>query len=369
MKKASFLTFLTLCFLIFVHPQTTIENLDDPQNKKAGRIVRLEEVFRIKDNGRDIIFRFPTDLKIGPKGGIYFYDNGILHKFDSRGNFLFTVLKIGEGPAEVMTRTQCAFLKNNIIVQAGTPPKILIYDLDGKLIDEMRTETPHAYRHFIGIDDRLMGFLEEADRSVLGSEGYFDFPLNLYEVFIDSNQQELIASFPVKHYVKLGGWWAQASPVFAFKSPDTLLIVHTEDYKISVYDIKRNVEEKIIRRDYKRVKYVPSKEYLERIAKAPPKANIAPIPKFEQDIRYMALIKEDLWVLTSTRDEKGRHLIDVFDAEGIYVDNFYLEFPNTVRPHRFSMRNVVITGKFIFSIDTDTDDFCSIAKYKIIDNK
>jgi hypothetical protein len=362
MRNQIFPLILLLCLPI--GSQQVIENSDTPTNKNAGRVVKLEEVLRIEEDGKDIIFSYPYDLQIGPDNGIYFYDSWQLHKFDSKGNFVCKFLKFGQGPGEVERRTRFTFLNNKVIVQAGVPPKIITYDLEGKFLDEIKTEIPRAYTHFICPDGRLMGFQEEIDENVIHKKGYFDMPLNLYEVHLKTNGQKNIYSFPIKYYVKPGMWWEQVVPIFSFKDSDSLFIVYTEEYQIKEISLAENSIKRIIEREYDRVKYVPSERYLKTIARNPDAG--PPMREFVQDIRYMTVIDENLWVLTSTKDAEGRFLIDIYDMLGNYIDNFYLDFPDTLAPHRFNMSNIVISSDFVFTVDQGTDDFYSIAKYKII---
>lgn len=362
-----------LCFIIYFFAiitcfaQQIVQNSDKLTSKTAGRIVMLEEVLRIKEDGKDIIFSYPYDLQIGPDDGIYFYDNWQLHKFDSEGNFVCKILKFGQGPGEIINRTRYTFWDKKIIVQAGVPPKILTYDLDGKYIDEMKTEIPRAYLHFINLDGKLMGFLPEIDESVIHKEGYFDMPLHLYKVELKANSQTIAYSFPIKHYVKPGMWWQRAVPVFAISGSDSIYIVHTEDYQIREVNLNKRTIERIITRKYDRVKYVPSEELLKRIARYPD-AGRPPMREFVQDIRFMTIKDDNLWAITSTSDEEGRTLIDVFDMSGTYIDKFYLEFPDSLATHRFNMSNIAINRDFIFTVDQGIDDFYSIAKYKIVDD-
>ena len=150
------------------------------------------------------------------------------------------------------------------------------------------------------------------------------------------------------------------------KNSDSIYIVHTEEYQIKNINLADKNIRRLIKRKYNRVEYIPSEEYLKRIAQNP-NALRPPMRKFVQDIRYMNVVGENLWVLTSTKDPEGRSLIDIYDMSGNYIDNFFLSFPKTLAPHRFSMSNIVISGGYVFSVDQGTDDFYSIAKYKIVD--
>ena len=75
-KKKSVLLFsFLLIFNSVFFAQEIIENPKKPLNKNAGRIVRLKEIMRIRDDGVEVIFRAPYGLQIGHNGSIYFYDN------------------------------------------------------------------------------------------------------------------------------------------------------------------------------------------------------------------------------------------------------------------------------------------------------
>ena len=360
---------LPLMLLLYwsIGPQHVIENPGKPTSQTAGRIVGLKEVLRIEEDGKDIIFNSPYGLRIGPDEGIYFYDSGQLYKYDSEGNFVCTFLKFGQGPGEVERWTVFTFLNDQVIVQAGAPPKILTYDLEGNFINEIKTDMPHAYTHFICPGKTLLGFQKDIDENIIPKkEGYYDMPLNLYEVRLDEDDQRKIHSFPIKYFVRPGMWWEQIAPAFAFQDADTLYIAHTEEYQIKHVDLAAKRTERIIKREYDRVKYLPSKEYLERIRRNP--RSSPPVRKYVQDIRYLAVVDEDLWVLTSAKDTAGRPLIDIFDEAGGYIDNFYLDFPETSAPNRLGMGSIIIIKDYVFSVDQGLDDFYSIAKYQIIDD-
>jgi len=57
-----------------------IENPEKPLSKNAGRILKLEEVLRIKDEGREFYFKFPfvNGLRVSGKGFIYVQDENQL---------------------------------------------------------------------------------------------------------------------------------------------------------------------------------------------------------------------------------------------------------------------------------------------------
>jgi hypothetical protein len=78
-------------------------------------------------------------------------------------------------------------------------------------------------------------------------------------------------------------------------------------------------------------------------------------------------VSTKLWVITSIRDKHNRRLIDVYNIEGKYEDNFYLDFPEDVNPRNYAYGTVVSTEEYIYTIDEHKDGYFSIAKYQIAD--
>ncbi|NTV80966.1 MAG: hypothetical protein HGA24_06045 [Candidatus Aminicenantes bacterium] len=83
---------LATCFA-----QTVIENPKKPSNPNAGRIVKLIERLRIRDDGKEIVFKYPYQLHIGGDGSVHFA-NGFEHfKYDAQGRFVYKIVKSGQG--------------------------------------------------------------------------------------------------------------------------------------------------------------------------------------------------------------------------------------------------------------------------------
>jgi len=66
-------------------------------------------------------------------------------------------------------------------------------------------------------------------------------------------------------------------------------------------------------------------------------------------------------------EENGNErLIDVFDAEGRFVDSFRLEFPDDRLDHHYS-KGLITADGFLFLPEQDEDGLVSIGKYRIHD--
>ena len=119
--------------------------------------------------------------------------------------------------------------------------------------------------------------------------------------------------------------------------------------------------EKTITRKYDRVKRPPDPH------EQRPDWNGPPVQEFYYDINKIFVAGDNIWVITSTRNERQSRLVDVFDAQGKYVDNFFLEFPSGITPSGLILGRVVLKDGFIYTVDEDAEGFFSIAKYKILD--
>jgi len=380
MNSNSYLIPITLIFIITIlvscnsqktEWKGTIEEVDGvlcisnpniPVSNNAGRVIRLEEVIRIKDDGKQIVFTAPYGLQIGADGSFYFYDNWRLFKFDAKGKFIFRIIKQGQGPGEATRRTSFLLTNEEIIVQAINPPKVMRFDLEGNYKSENKTEQTDALTFIGTFNGRVYGFLQELLHDELGKEGYIDFPTNLYELDMDFTSLVKIASFPVRHYVMRGAWWPRARLDYTLIDNQDLFISHTGEYQIVKYDIARNRVEMSFKRKYDRVKYPP------REKREQPPGTLTPPPyEFYSDIAKLLIYKDKLWVITSTRDKQNRCLVDVYNIEGKYEDNFYLDFPEDVNPRNYAYGTIVSMEEYIYTIDEHKDGYFSIAKYQIAD--
>jgi histidinol phosphatase-like enzyme len=148
---------------------------------------------------------------------------------------------------------------------------------------------------------------------------------------------------------------------FAYKDLETLFIVHSIDYQIDHFNIKKNRIEKIIKRKYNRVKRPPEKR------EPRPGVVQAPQEEYYYDISKLLVVGDRLWVITSTTNERKCRLVDVYDMQGRYLDNFYLEFPTGIVPQNYSLKNIAVRNGFLYTADEHEDGTVSIGKYEIVD--
>jgi hypothetical protein len=78
------------------------------------------------------------------------------------------------------------------------------------------------------------------------------------------------------------------------------------------------------------------------------------------------VVKDKIVAMTSTIDKTKGILVDVFNKEGEYIDNFYLPVRH-IELKDLSRYPVTISGDFLLIKETGEDDFLSVVKYKIMD--
>jgi len=83
------------------------------------------------------------------------------------------------------------------------------------------------------------------------------------------------------------------------------------------------------------------------------------------DIRELLVYKDHLWVITSTYEEDKGYLVDVFNPEGKYVDNFYLKLADKTTFLTLGFYQIAIWGDFLFHIKRTEEELYEVIKYKI----
>jgi hypothetical protein len=126
-----------------------------------------------------------------------------------------------------------------------------------------------------------------------------------------------------------------------------------EEYMVSVLDLEKLEFLRKFKRDYPRVKR-PKR-------KTPSRSSIKiPERKYENDIVYLYNFKGNLWVETSTDDDKKGTLYDVFNRAGQYIDSFWLSTNGPL---------IATHQDYLFVREQDEEGNISIVKYRVLELK
>jgi len=367
------ITGATLCiffFIIQLISQTIIENPEKPPAKNAGRAVRLEEVLRIEDAGDAFFFQMPYNLKVGPGGTILVQDTGQLLQFDQDGDFIRNFFKKGQGPGEVSSIRNYCFEGNELVVHCPSPNKIVWFDADGELVKEFRIEYPTAGLQFLSYSQGIYYFDQFEFPRDRGEPQIKDIPHTLYKQKEDDGDLVRLEEFPVSYYVV----WAKGGGgavipmnrlICAPAGENYVFFNHRPEYQIKMFDLERGEIVRVISRPYERQR-TPADYHGMRGPIIDGEVVVPPRPRFLNDIENIFKHRDTIWVMTSTVDKSKGTLFDIFEFDGRYIDNFYLQIPENVAPAAYRFEPLTVSGDFFYIIEKTEDETFVIKKYKIL---
>jgi len=372
MKKIAFLCFFIFVFIAAALPQAIIENPEKPLSRNAGRVVEAREAVRISDVGDEYYFQFPYNLKIASDGSIFVQDKEQLLHFDQNGKFIRNFFKKGQGPGEMESIDDYWLKEKNVIIHAETPNKILWVNFNGEPIKEFRIYGKDVFLSFLTFCQNTYYFIQSEIPLIKGEPSIVDYPQDLISLSGDGGEMKNLISFPIKSFVAVvGGARGSLSINRLIAIPykeKYLFISHTPEYLLKLYDLEKNQIIREFKRKYKRVETPPEIQKQERgYLMLNNQKFTKPPQKYMNDITNLLVFKDKLWVLTSLRDKKKGILMDVYDFEGKYVDNFYLKFPNYISADIYSFYSMTAAGDFLYLIQKKEDETLELAKYRIED--
>jgi len=369
MRKNKLHILLISCFFMskVVFAQAVIENPEKPLSKDAGRIVELQKVMQIDEEADKFFFKYPRSLKVAPDGTLFVLDQVQLLRFDRDGRFLGNYFKKGQGPGELQEVSNYFVQDNKIVVHDQRLSKIVHFDFEGNLVKEFKLHDfpPLSSLHLV--HDNTYYLISHSFPSTEGKWSAVDVPNDLYSVREDGKDIKQMATFPVLCYaISSGGSAGMINVAELITVPykkKYLFISHTEDYLVKLYNTELNRVVKSFKRKYKRVKVPEGKTMGGRIMIGD-KTYTSP-KKYINDINRFLIFDDLLWVTTSTVDKQKGVLIDVFDVEGRYLDNFYLKFPYELDLISILYRPMELAGAYLYVAERNEDDTLSIKKYSV----
>ena len=331
----------------FISSQTQIENPSEAKNEKAGRILELEELFRITDENPEFFFKRPYRLNLDQNGFIYFQDGEFFLKFSPEGTFMKDLANLGQGPGEVQSFSYN--IQGSAINAWDTQSKkVVIYDLDGQFFNEFRPNQHHGMRMVGHYRDSLI--FSTYDVPIPEErKGMINVNHHIYLISKDTGEEKEIGTFSLPWYVTASSG-AGYAPFLVVPNRDgsVLFINDSSEYRIKVMDTSTGKILRIFQRKYKRVK---APVYQRR------PGDTRPERKFLYDISSMVMNEEKIWIRTSTQDENKGVFFDVFSQEGEYIDAFYI-------PVKVSF--MYVKGNILFARVQDENGIYSVVKYRIL---
>lgn len=351
MKKIIFHLFSFLFLLLFIFSQEIIENPEKPLNPNADRVLILEEIFRITDEGGLFFFKRPSLLQLADDGCIFLFDSEQFLKFSSEGEFIKDLFKKGQGPGEIQRFTRYILRDKDIFIYDSGNSKILHMNQEGKLIEEFRLTERYSLLlamygdHFVFT---TMEFPETEERT----GNFIDIPTS---ILVLSKQEEIIKEYPgvTEKAYQSENFMMSWGRSFTIMSEDGQLCIWSDpdEYMLTVMDIGSGEIIRKFKRKYPRMK-APKR-------KTPPGRPALKIPerKFLSDISYIYTFQGNILVWTSKKDDKKGMLFDLFDKQGKYIDSFWVNVSGTV---------IATYEDFLFVREQNEDGNFDIVKYLVV---
>jgi hypothetical protein len=338
--------------------QEIIENPDKPASKNAGRTIKLNEVLRIKDEGKEFFFKLPWGLDAADDGSIFVKDMDKLYKFSPNGKFVKNMVRIGQGPGEITREIEnFTVIDNTLILACASMNKLVTVDLQGKFIKELIPKKKLS--ELIAYYNKKYFFVDFITRNLRKKEAFTELDRNLYVSDEEGNITSIPHSFPVKWYLYLE---QDGRPSFIHVTElqtsrlcqKYVYVSHTQEYNIKQLDLEEARVSKCFKRVYFRVKFKPDK--------------MRPFNHYN-DVYRILIFKDKVWALTSTFDKSKGILVDVFNNEGKYLDNFFLPLFNSKTGDCFDQLYFPLTtkGVYLYAIEHDDDWNYCVVKYEIVD--
>jgi hypothetical protein len=350
-----------------------IENPAKPKAAGAGRVVVPKEVLAISDQGtREYFFEVPRDLTIAPDGSLIVLDKNQVLQFDRAGKFLRNLYKQGQGPGEMSYVRVCLATDKNIIVHTESPSRLIFFDHAGRYQKEIpvRVLDGMTYRPKTLLANGAMFYIQSADMPrVQGDPDYVDVPHTILALDATTGGTRELSSFSTRSYVVTAGNSTGLREISSFLAAPFktkyLALSHTSEYLIKIYDPAQDKIVREFRRAYERVRSEPPTAIDLKGHLIGGKRYRFPGQKFQNDVKTILTRGNEIWAVTSTKDDSKGVLIDIFDERGVYQDCFYLKLPRSALYSMGFPQYCALDGGSLWVVERDDDDLCTIRKYRL----
>ena len=352
--SAAGIALVVLSSTTFLNAQQLIKNPEKPLAKNPGRVLELKEIWRVSDEGKDFYFLGGGRLKLAGDGSIFLHCSGAhFLKFDVEGRFVRNIFKFGQGPGELQKEFVFDANDRDLFVLDYYANRLSRFDLDGRYVESANLGAA-SYSDFLGIRGDTLVFTDAAWPPAKERTGKFmDILHNIQYVTKRGVPLRKVHTFPAKTFLAPGAVmaWDRSIEVLS-REGDRIYGFHGREYAVEVLDLQTEKITQRWMRTYPRVPHV-EQQWEPEFRKKYGRSKI----KFDPDIDGLIVNRDLLWVKTSTQDKKNGYLYDVFDANGRFVDSFYLG------PGRVLLN---VDGKILFIMEKRSDETFKFVKYEII---
>ena len=342
-----------------------IENPAKPLSEKAGRVVTLKEEMRIKDTGAGFFFKNPYSIRVSPRGDIFIKDGQEQAlQFDPQGHFVRNLFKKGQGPGELSTLGDIWASPDRLYL-LGYPPKILVYDYEGNLVQELPLRGGMLGGRFILADPANLLVYGPSRPDPASGTGFMDIPWDITEIAPDGASLKTIGSFPIRTFQEVqeggavsGKAWNQLQVVAL--NGNSLFLNYTPEYMVDNFVKDKQATVLRFRRPYTRIKRSSGGGVSGSAGSGPPP------PEFWPDIYALHIVDGHLWVQTWTVTEEKGILFDVFNSKGQYIDSFFIQSKMKNEYGEPARIRMTIVGGFAYFKEETRDGLIVIRKCRLV---
>jgi|GEM_PF-2421850 len=371
MKKIILLLFFTSILFIQISSDI-IHNTEIPSGvtgKTPGRSLQLTEVMRITDYEDDFVFKRIRGIKVAEDGSIFIRGNIQILKFTPEGNYVKNLTKRGEGPGEIKYLSDFILSKDTLLIGSIMPVKLVNFYQTGELKSE---KTIQGLSTFASLFEHLRGrsYFVSGDLALskqktgvirrVNDLSYIDQSGKVIKMNLSFDTKDLMIKKSSKNGIMVN--IDELTRFLRVSDKNKYLFVsHKERYHVNQIDLETGKIVREFTRNYKPVTYkkitYTKKEDIE-LYKLYDR-------KYYNDIYKLTVYKNNLLIFTSTMNKKGEILIDVFNNEGKYIDNYFVKIAGVKRPDDLIRKPVLFHNGYIWTTGTDEDDVPYAVKFKI----
>lgn len=316
--------------------------------------IRTEKIFELGKG--DILFSSLDSVCEDAQKNVYVLDRmaSKIYKFSPEGKFLKDLYRQGEGPGEIQSMYDFALADKKVYVLDYMKNKIIVMEEDGTFIREFKTNSVFL-NDFIGIFEDWLVFSRKDSPFARKTSRLYDVNNVIVFVSKDGETEKDFFTFTNKQFYlasATGGGGMSWDPFMAVIGDGKLYACSSQEYLIEVLDLKTGLLISKFKRTYPRKKHEMRDSLKKFISKYS-----APKRRFDNDIRELFYDGGNLWIQTSTEVEDKGQMYDVFDSNGRFLDSFFINTKGQI---------MEIEGGYIYSYETDEEDFPFLIKYETI---
>ena len=368
--------------------QNVVSNPKQAAAPNSGRVVELRLQEAVKSGSGPAALKGPSRLRVAPDGTIIMHDGNRLAKFDPEGNFIkdlygwdsnrSVVAGSYSGGRPQIAQAGFSFVLDgsDIVCCDLAKSQVFTLDIEGKTKNEINLAEPILGAQVVAAKKgRILLSGRPLPAGGMGMGGGMMDPV-LFSLSADGAKLTPIATFsaPYENQSQIQDGPVQysnfrvAAPLNISVSGDRFAYAsHTAEFQVKVLDLETGQILRTFKRDYDRVENTDPSPTAGSSLNMGGSAISPPRLKIKNDIAGLYPRGDRIWVLTSTFDKNKGTLIDVFDAEGRYVDSFYLKAEVNGQVHSFDGLKTWLTGNTVYFAVKDPDGTHRIFKSPLLD--